>query len=67
MGDLPNSVHRAMIGRTYALLKKKGYSAGVVEFNAQDYFAYLAAHGFSDGQDKRAAWASDYRSRLLMN
>lgn len=67
MGDLPNSVHRSMISRTYALLRKKGYSAGVVEFNVQDYFSYLATHGMTDGQDARAAWASDYRARLLVN
>ena len=67
MGDLPNSVHRAMISRTFAILRKKGYSAGVVEFNAQDYFSYLAIHGLGDSQDARAAWASDYRARILLN
>lgn len=67
MGDLPNSVHRAMISRTYAVLRKKGYTAGVVEFNPQDYFSYLAARGITDSQDARAAWATDYHSRLLVN
>lgn len=67
MFDLPNSVHRAMISRVYALLRQKGYSAGVVEFNPQDYFAYLAMHGMTDSQDARAAWATDYHARLVMN
>lgn len=66
MEDLPNSVHRAMIARIYAKMREMGYSAGVVEFNIQDYFAYLASHGLSDRQDARAAWASDYRARILM-
>ena len=67
MDGLPNSVHRAMIARLYNALKERGYTVGIVEFNPQDYFAYMAAHGYTDGQDTRSAWASDYRSRLLLN
>lgn len=67
IGDLPNSVHRAMIARTYDLLRQKGYAAGVVEFNPDDYAAYLQENDLDDGQDVRAAWASDYRVRLLLN
>jgi len=67
IGDLPNSVHKAMISRLYAELKKRGVKVGIVEFNPQDYFTFLAQNGFSDGQDVRAAWAVDYRGRLLLN
>ena len=67
IGDLPNSVHRAMIARTYDLLRQKGYAAGVVEFNPDDYAAYLRKNGLADGQDVRAAWAVEYRERLLLN
>lgn len=67
MDDLPNSVHRAMISRTYAILRKKGYTAGIVEFNPQDYFSYLAALGIIDSQTARASWACDYRKRLILN
>ncbi len=64
---LPNSVHRAMIQRTYVALRELGYSAGVVEFNPQDYLTYLAARSLTDSQDNRGAWACDYRSRFLKN
>lgn len=65
--ELPNSVHKAMIVRTYTALKELGADTGIVEFNPQDYFTFLAKNGFRDGQDARAAWAGDYRSRLLLN
>lgn len=67
MGDLPNSVHRAMISRLYDLARQQGYQVGIVEFNPQDYFAFLAAKGLSDSQDNRAEWAADYRSRIILN
>ena len=67
IGDLPNSVHRAMIGRTYDLLRQKGYAAGVVEFNPEDYAAYLQKNQLSDSQDVRAAWAAEYRNKVLLN
>ena len=62
---LPAPVHRAMIGRIYSILHQKGYEVGIVEFNAQDYMAFLGRKGLTDTQSTRAMWASDYRSRLL--
>ena len=56
-----------MIVRTYTALKELGANVGIVEFNPQDYFTFLAKNGFRDGKDARAAWAGDYRSRLLLN
>lgn len=67
IGDLPNSVHKSMVSRLYSELKMRGIDVGIVEFNPQDYFTFLAKNGFRDGQDARAAWAGDYRSRLLLN
>lgn len=66
-GNLPASVHRAIIAHTYTALKELGADVGIVVFNPQDYFTYLAAHNLSDGQDSRSAWACDYRSRLMLN
>lgn len=65
--NLPNSVHQAMITRTYAELSKLGYGVGVVEMNTQDYFIFLANNNLKDNQASRSAWACDYRGRLLLN
>ncbi|MBQ9235446.1 MAG: DUF4447 family protein [Alphaproteobacteria bacterium] len=65
--NLPNSVHQAMIARTYTALKELRYNAGIVEFNPQDYFAYMGATGQTDNQSTRAAWACDYHDRLILN
>lgn len=65
--DLPNSVHQAMITRTYTALSRLGYKVGVVEMNTQDYFIYLAKNNLKDDQVSRSAWACDYRERLLLN
>lgn len=67
IGDLPNSVHRAMIGRVYSELMSCGVKCGVVEFNAQDYFNYMAMHGLTDTPDTRSAWAAEYRKKILLN
>lgn len=67
IGDLPNSVHRAMVSRTYDLLRQEGYAAGVVEFNPDDYALYLQKKHLSDSQDVRASWAAEYRDKLLLN
>lgn len=64
-GDLPPSVHHSMIFRTYINLKARGAKVGVVKFNPQDYFAYMASHNLKDCQSTRAAWAGDYHDRLL--
>lgn len=63
--DLPNSVHQAMIARIYNTLKSLGYEAGVVEFNEQAYLSFLNSHGLTDTQDARAAWAAEYRQKIL--
>lgn len=65
--NLPNSVHQAMIARTYSALKELGYNCGVVEFNPQDYFIYLSSHNLKDNSSSRSQWAVDYHSRLLLN
>ena len=62
-----NSVHRAMIARVYSELKARGFKCGVVEFNAADYFNFMGINGFSDSPDVRAAWAAEYRKKLLLN
>lgn len=66
-GDLPASVHNAMIVHTYTALKELGANVGIVEFNPQDYFTYLAANNMTDNQASRSAWAADYRGRLMIN
>lgn len=63
--ELPNSVHKAMIVRTYTALKELGADTGIVEFNPQDYFAYIGSQGMTDNPASRAAWAADYRRRIL--
>lgn len=65
--NLPNSVHQAMIARTYSALKELGYSCGVVEFNPQDYFTYLVIHNLKDNSASRSQWAINYHARLLLN
>lgn len=62
---LPNSVHRAMVMRLFNVIYQQGFNVGIVEFNPQDYFSWLAAHGESDTQSNRSAWAVDYHQRLL--
>lgn len=63
--DLPNSVHRAMVQRTYVAFKEIGAEVGVVEFNPQDYMTFLAQNLLQDTQYNRGAWAADYRRRIL--
>lgn len=67
IGDLPNSVHKAMITRIYNELRKYNVDVHIVEFNPQDYFSFIGARGLSDSQDARAAWAADYYSRIIIN
>lgn len=65
LGDLPASVHRATVGRTYIALKELGADVGIVEFNPQDYFIFLGKNNLTDGQDSRSAWAAQKRKELL--
>lgn len=67
IGNLPNSVHRAMVARTYECLRQRGYITGIVEFNPHDYAEFLKKNNVPDSQDVRAAWAAEYRDRLLLN
>lgn len=67
IGNLPNSVHRAMIARVYAELQANDIKCGIVEFNAQDYFSYMGIHGLTDSPDTRSAWAAEYRKKILLN
>ena len=64
--DLPNNVHRAMVKRLYLALREMNIDTGIVLFNPQDYFTFLAVNNLTDNQASRGAWASDYRSRLLL-
>ncbi len=65
MGDLPYSIHQTMVVRVYNDLKQLNADVGIVEFNVQDYFSFLAQHHYKDSQDVRAMWATDYRHRIL--
>ena len=65
--EMPPSVHWVMIRNTARLLKEKGYTVRVVEFNPQDYLSFLALKGLTDSQDARAFWATDYADRLKLN
>lgn len=62
--NLPNSVHRAMIYRTYTALKEMGIKSGVVEFNPQDYFVFLGQNSLSDCPQSRSLWAVSYHRKL---
>lgn len=64
--DLPNSVHRAAIARTYSGITQLGKKCGIVEFNPQDYFIFLSANNVKDSPAARSAWAAEYRDRLLL-
>lgn len=64
--NLPNSVHRAAVARTYAAMTNANIKCGIVEFNVQDYMAFLAANGLTDSQNSRSVWATDYRQRLIL-
>lgn len=57
LGDLPLSVHTAMVRRTYIAARELGRKVGLVNFNPQSYFSFLAANNLKDGQDSRSAWA----------
>ena len=57
LGDLPMSVHNAMIRRVYIAARELGQDVGIVTFNPQSYFSFLAARGLTDNQDNRAKWA----------
>ena len=57
LGDLPLSVHTAMIRRTYIAARELGRDVGLITFNPQSYFSFLAANGLTDGHENRAAWA----------
>lgn len=63
--DLPNSVHKTMIYRLYLCFKELGAEVGIVEFNPQDYFTFMAKNNYKDAPDIRSAWACDYRGRLV--
>lgn len=63
--ELPNNIHRTMIFRTYQSLRVLGIKCGIVEFEPQFYFTYLAAHGLKDSPAARAEWAAQYHSTLL--
>lgn len=57
LGDLPLSVHTAMVRRTYIAARELGRKVGLVNFNPQSYFSFLAANNLKDGHDSRSAWA----------
>lgn len=40
LGDLPVSVHTAMIRRVYVAAKELGYNVGLITFNPQSYFFF---------------------------
>lgn len=67
IGDLPNSIHHAMLKRTYTILKSLGADVKLVMFNSQDYFMFLAQKGLKDSQDVRSLWATDYINRVRVN
>lgn len=58
LGDLPLSIHNAMIQRVYSGARAAGYKVGLVTFNPQEYIAWCAANGLKDSQDTRSAWAA---------
>lgn len=58
IGNLPNSVHKTMINRIYSSLTEQNYPVGIIMFNPQDYFSFLAANGRVDNQESRAIWAA---------
>ena len=57
MNNLPISVHTAMVKRVYIAARELGRDVGLVTFNPQSYFSFLAANGLKDGHDSRSAWA----------
>ncbi len=58
IGNLPNSVHKTMVNRIYLSLTEQGYPVGIIMFNPQSYFSFLAANGREDSQESRAIWAA---------
>jgi transcriptional regulator with XRE-family HTH domain len=64
IGDLPNSIHRAMIERVYCELVSRGADVDLVKFNPQIYMIWLANKGLKDGQDVRGMWAAEYSEKL---
>lgn len=57
IGDLPNSIHKTMVNRIYTEMNELGYPVGIITFNPQAYFTFLAANGLKDSHESRAAWA----------
>ena len=58
IGDLPNSVHKTMINRIYTEMNELGYPVGIITFNPQAYFTFLASNGLKDCHESRATWAA---------
>lgn len=57
LGDLPTSIHTAMIRRIYVAARELGRDVGIVTFNPQSYFSFLATNNLKDGHDGRSTWA----------
>lgn len=57
IGDLPNSIHKTMVNRIYTEMNELGYPVGIITFNPQAYFTFLASNGLQDCHESRAAWA----------
>ena len=64
LGDLPLSVHTAMIRRIFVAAKELGHNVGLITFNPQSYFSFLAASGLKDSHDNRSAWACSEYDRI---
>lgn len=64
LGDLPVSVHTAIIRRIFVAAKELGRNVGVITFNPQSYFSFLAASGLKDSHDNRSAWACSEYDRI---
>lgn len=57
LNNLPLSVHTAMVKRIYIAARELGRKVGLVTFDPQSYFSWLAANNLKDGHDSRSAWA----------
>ena len=64
MGDLPNSIHKTMVNRIYTEMNELGYPVGIITFNPQAYFTFLASNGLQDCHESRSAWAAQAYSEV---
>lgn len=64
LGDLPLSVHTAMIRRIFVAARELGHNVGLITFNPQSYFSFLAANGLKDSHNNRSAWACSEYDRI---